>query len=134
VSPDIAEFKERLAQILPGELIEVRTANDGVVLSGAVTSTANLDRALELAQRYAPGKVSNLMAVGGTQQIMLKVRFAEMSRSVSKHLSASLAVRAGIGKPRGGGAATGSWLTPGNNLGGTEISPRYGSEGVFGIG
>ncbi len=28
VAPDIAEFKERLQQILPGEPIEVRTAND----------------------------------------------------------------------------------------------------------
>jgi pilus assembly protein CpaC len=28
VTPDIAEFKERLQQILPGETIEVRTAND----------------------------------------------------------------------------------------------------------
>jgi pilus assembly protein CpaC len=93
VSPDVAEFKERLRQILPGEPIEVRTANDGIVLSGQVTSTAKLDRALDLAQRYAPERVSNLMTVGGTQQVMLKVRFAEMQRSVSKNLSSSLAVR-----------------------------------------
>ena len=54
VTPDIAEFKERLEQILPGEHIKVRTANDGIVLSGTVSSTARLDRALELANRYAP--------------------------------------------------------------------------------
>lgn len=92
VSPDMAEFKERLTQILPGENIEVRTANDGIVLSGTVSSTARLDRALDLAQRYAPDRVSNLMSVGGTQQVMLKVRFAEMQRSVSKALSSSLAL------------------------------------------
>ena len=86
VTPDVAEFKERLQQILPGEPIEVRTANDGIVLSGTVSSTAKLDRALDLAERYAPDRVSNLMAVGGTQQVMLKVRFAEMQRSVSKNL------------------------------------------------
>ena len=93
VTPDIAEFKERLRQVLPGEPIEVRTANDGIVLSGTVSSSAALDRALELAQRYAPERVSNLMNVGGTQQVMLKVRFAEMQRSVSKNLSSSLALR-----------------------------------------
>ncbi|WP_296423596.1 type II and III secretion system protein family protein [Yoonia sp.] len=92
VSPDMAEFKERLTQILPGENIEVRTANDGIVLSGTVSSIARLDRAMELAQRYAPDRVSNLMSVGGTQQVMLKVRFAEMQRSVSKSLSSSLAL------------------------------------------
>jgi len=97
VAPDIAEFKERLRQILPGEPIEVRTANDGIVLSGTVSSTARLDRALDLANRYAPDRVSNLMSVGGTQQVMLKVRFAEMQRSVSKNLSASMGINSTSG-------------------------------------
>ena len=92
VAADISEFKERLRQILPGEKIEVRTANDGIVLSGVVSSTARLQRALDLAERYAEGRVSNLMSVGGVQQVMLKVRFAEMNRSVSKSLSSSLSL------------------------------------------
>src|SRR6056297_3722722 len=46
VSTDIAEFKERLRQILPGEEIDVRTANDGIVLSGMVSSATRLQRAL----------------------------------------------------------------------------------------
>lgn len=100
VTPDIAEFKERLEQILPGENIEVRTANDGIVMSGTVSSIGKLDRALELAQRYAPDRVSNLMSVGGTQQVMLKVRFAEMQRSVSKSLSSSISLS---GSAAGGG-------------------------------
>lgn len=91
VAPDLSEFKERLRQILPDEKIEVRTANDGIVLSGTVSSTPKLQRALDLAERYAPERVSNLMSVGGVQQVMLKVRFAEMQRSVSKSLQASLA-------------------------------------------
>ncbi|WP_368187044.1 type II and III secretion system protein family protein [Aestuariibius sp. HNIBRBA575] len=111
VTPDVAEFKERLEQILPGESIEVRTANDGIVLSGTVSSTARMDRALDLAQRYAPDRVSNLMVVGGTQQVMLRVRFAEMQRSVSKSLSSSLALQGttlggDLGVNGGGGAFT----------------------------
>lgn len=94
VAPDVSEFKERLRQILPNEQIEVRTANDGIVLSGTISSSAKLARALELAERYAPERVSNLMSVGGIQQVMLKVRFAEMSRSVAKSLTASLGIGA----------------------------------------
>jgi pilus assembly protein CpaC len=90
VTPDVAEFKERLRQILPGEGIEVRTANDGIVLSGVVSSIEKLDRALDLANRYAPDRVSNLMMVGGTQQVMLKVRFAEVEREVIKNLSGGI--------------------------------------------
>ena len=96
VSADISEFKERLRQILPGEKIEVRTANDGIVLSGVVSSISRLQRALDLAERYAEGRVSNLMSVGGVQQVMLKVRFAEMNRTVSKSLSSSLALNGSL--------------------------------------
>lgn len=123
VTPDIAEFKERLQQILPGENIEVRTANDGIVLSGQVSSTARLDRALDLANRYAPDRVSNLMVVGGTQQVMLKVRFAEMNRSVSKALGGGLSV---IGSGTDGSGSIG---------GGTGLASSFGGAGVsFGVG
>ncbi len=133
VTPDVAEFKERLRQILPGEPIEVRTANDGIVLSGTVSSAARLDRALELAERYAPGRVSNLMSVGGTQQVMLEVRFAEMSRTVSKSLSASLAFRTLGGGTLSTSGETGTWLAGDNALGGpVTVSP--GTEGAISIG
>ncbi|AWB49126.1 general secretion pathway protein [Gemmobacter aquarius] len=125
VTPDIGEFKERLKQILPDETIEVRTANDGIVLSGTVSSIAKLDRAMELADRYAPGRVSNLMSVGGTQQVMLKVRFAEMQRSVSKNLSSSIA----IGGDRLG-AETGTYLNGSNQLGGPNRLRSDASGGI----
>ncbi|GAB1362495.1 hypothetical protein MASR1M32_17310 [Rhodobacter sp.] len=123
VTPDIAEFKERLQQILPGEKIEVRTANDGIVLSGVVSSTAKLDRALDLANRYAPDRVSNLMVVGGTQQVMLKVRFAEMQRNVAKNLSSSLAINSNSGTV-GGGVETGTWLEGSNSLSSSTVRTR----------
>ncbi len=123
VTPDIGEFKERLQQILPGENIEVRTANDGIVLSGQVSSTAKLDRALDLANRYAPERVSNLMVVGGTQQVMLKVRFAEMNRSVTKALGGSFRAQ--------GAGSDGNFLA----IGGSGLSSATGGVGIgFGIG
>lgn len=131
VTTDVAEFKERLNQILPGEKIEVRTANDGIVLSGTVSSSAKLSRALDLAERYAPDRVSNLMTVGGTQQVMLKVRFAEMQRSVAKNLSASLGI-AGTNDA----VETGGWLTDGNSPGRFPVSatnPNAQGLGVLGF-
>ena len=136
VTPDVAEFKERLRQILPGENIEVRTANDGIVLSGTVSSTAKLDRALDLANRYAPERVSNLMQVGGTQQVMLKVRFAEMQRSVAKNLGASLGIRSNSGSV-GGIVGTGSFNNSAaiNNVFDNGIFPTTAnSTGALGLG
>lgn len=133
VAPDIAEFKERLRQILPGENIEVRTANDGIVLSGTVSSTAKLDRALDLANRYAPERVSNLMTVGGTQQVMLKVRFAEMQRSVAKNLSSSIAVR-NTGGDVGVIGESGTWLSGDNGIDNSTITPKDGTQGALALG
>ena len=126
VTPDIAEFRERLRQVLPNEKIEVRTANDGIVLSGVVSSAARLDAALQLAERYAPDRISNLMSVGGTQQVMLKVRFAEMQRGVSKNLGTSMNVVAGSS----GGLATNVYAN--QPVGAEELiseTPRAGALG-----
>lgn len=136
VTPDLGEFKERLQQILPGEKIEVRTANDGIVLSGTVSSIQALDRTLELANRYAPGRVSNLMMVGGTQQVMLKVRFAEMNRSVSKELEASVGFgRNGSTVVSGGSNNMANAGTLNNIMAGAgAVIPFSGSRpGVFGF-
>jgi pilus assembly protein CpaC len=92
VVPDVAELRERLREILRNEPIEVRTANDGIVLSGTVSSGRVVERAMELAERYTPGRVSNLMLVGGSQQVMLQVRFAEMSRSIRQELGVELGI------------------------------------------
>ncbi|MCP5075102.1 MAG: type II and III secretion system protein family protein [Rhodobacteraceae bacterium] len=136
VSPDLAEFKERLRAILPREKIEVRTANDGIVLSGRVSGKQKLDRALDLAQRYAPERVTNLMTVGGSQQVMLKVRFAEMNRSVAKSLHASI----GIDAP--GGQATQAVTTgivadgtnPTRFASGKSITSTNSRQGAIGLG
>lgn len=131
VAPDIAEFKERLRQILPDEKIEVRTANDGIVLSGTVSSIVRQERALELAQRYAPERVSNLMVVGGVQQVMLKVRFAEMQRSVSKALRSSVSLGGTVlDNDLGVATETGTWLDGENTLG-QPVTVTPGTEGGF---
>ncbi|WJY21855.1 type II and III secretion system protein family protein [Fontisubflavum oceani] len=126
VVPDVAELRERLQDILPGEEIEVRTANDGIVLSGIVSSGQTVDRAMELGERYAPGRVSNLMSVGGSQQVLLQVRFAEMSRSVRQNLSTSFGALRGDAQFGSGSAAT--------NFPATVINPTLeGRNGVFGV-
>jgi pilus assembly protein CpaC len=89
ISYDIDGLKTQLFQLLPGETVEIRPASDGLVLSGRLSSANRMQRALSLAERYAPGKITNLMEVTGSQQVMLAVRFAEVSREVIKQLGAN---------------------------------------------
>ncbi len=71
------------------------------------------------------------MSVGGTQQVTLKVRFAEMQHSVSKSLSSSLAVSGGTDV--GIEAETGTWLDGANGIG-NPIQTSSGTEGGFTLG
>ncbi|MFQ5772980.1 MAG: type II and III secretion system protein family protein [Kiloniellaceae bacterium] len=84
VSPDIEGLKKKLFELLPGEAVEVRALNGSVVLSGAVSSAGRMAKVLAVAERFAPGRVTNLLSVKGSQQVMLKVRFVEVSRTALK--------------------------------------------------
>ena len=88
VAYDVAGFKQKLHDLLPGETA-IRSIGTGgsITLMGEVSSTANLSQALALAAAYAPkDKIVNQLQVGGIHQVMLEVRVAEMSRTVTKRL------------------------------------------------
>lgn len=87
VSPDLTKLKAQLHQLFPKEKnIKVTGGHDGVALSGLVSDASNLTHIVAMAEPYAPGKVSNLLQVGGVQQVMLEVQVAEMSRGLRRNL------------------------------------------------
>jgi pilus assembly protein CpaC len=86
VSYDVDALKAKLFEIMPNEKIEVRGLSGAISLGGIVSNASDLARAMDVAERYAPGKVSNHMRVGGSQQVMLEVKFAEVERSLTKNL------------------------------------------------
>jgi pilus assembly protein CpaC len=92
VSPDLTRLKENLYRTLPDEQgIQVTANHESITLAGTVSNTTNLTRALGIAEAYAPKKVTNLLQVGGVQQVMLEVRVAEMNRELIRHLGVNLA-------------------------------------------
>lgn len=86
VSGDIEGLKASLHEILPGEPIEVRGAPGAIVLSGTVSSADRLRQVLAMAERYSPGAVTNMLSIGGSQQVLLHVRFAEVQRTTAREL------------------------------------------------
>jgi pilus assembly protein CpaC len=97
VTHDIGQLKQMLHALLPNERIAVRAANDGIVLSGEVTSASAAASAVTIAERFAPAAVSNLLSVGGSQQVMLAVRFVEMRRETVKRLGINMSGAGEIG-------------------------------------
>ena len=86
VGPDVMTLKRQLSDLMPGDDIAARISNDSIVLEGIVPSSVEADRAVQVAETYAPGKVVNLLSIGSSQQVMLEVRFSEVKRSALKQL------------------------------------------------
>jgi pilus assembly protein CpaC len=97
VTHDNDGLKKRLFELMPEEKIEVRLVNNSVVLAGTVSSAARVKQAVALAEQYAPGKVTNMLATKGSQQVMLAVRFAEMKRQAMKDLGINSSVFQEVG-------------------------------------
>lgn len=89
VSPDSQGLKRKLAELMPAEAVNVSTSNDALVLEGKVSSAAAADRIMVLAETFAPKKSLNMLSIGSPQQVLLEVRFAEMSRATVKQLGIS---------------------------------------------
>ena len=89
VGPDVIALKRQLSELMPGDQVGARIANDSVVLEGIVSSGPAADRAVQLAETYAPGKVINLLSIGSAQQVMLEVRFSEIKRGALKDIGFS---------------------------------------------
>lgn len=92
VTHDIEALKAKLFELMPNERIEVRSAHGAVVLSGQVTNPGAVRQAMAVAEHYAPGNVTNMLTVGGSQQVLLNVRFAEVERSTFKQLGANVSL------------------------------------------
>ncbi|HEX4302659.1 MAG TPA: type II and III secretion system protein family protein [Rhizomicrobium sp.] len=101
VEKDITDLSAMIRAAMPGSNVKVTALNDNVVLNGTVTSAQESARAQDLAARFAgdPAKVVNMLRVPGSEQVMIRVRIAEMQRNVAKQFGidlASAAIVAGV--------------------------------------
>jgi len=134
VGPDVVTLKRQLSELLPGQQVGARISNDAVVLTGTVSSAAAVDRAVQIAKTYAGDKVVNMLSVGAAQQVMLEVRFSEMTRSVAKQFGINTAFLSDSGKVVGGignAAQSSAILSDGNGRPIVDLSKILDS---FGIG
>ncbi len=85
VTADAGALERHIATLFPNESIEVTARGNTLILSGRVTSAFVAGRALELAEGSGAVVIDNLQTPAPSQ-IMLQVRFAEVSRSALRGL------------------------------------------------
>jgi pilus assembly protein CpaC len=116
VAPDTTGLKGKLHEMFPDESnIKVTTSNGKIVLSGTVSSLSKMTQVMAIAAPYAAcpkeekqqggtqvfattegaggqgaekecTNITNLLEIGGVQQVMLEVRVSEIQRSLAKRL------------------------------------------------
>ena len=94
VDPGVSVLQQRMRSLFPDEPIEVSANGDAVILSGRVSSTDVSLRAAEIARAVSSkSQVLNLLQVPGgpgSQQVLLQVRFAEVSRRALMEVGVNL--------------------------------------------
>src|SRR5262245_59577352 len=85
VSYDITRLTNELRRRFPGSLIKASTVNGRIMLSGEVADAASLDKAVTIARQFGP-EIINTVSVMSPQQVMLEVRFIEISRTAGREL------------------------------------------------
>lgn len=88
VSHNLSGLRGALRSLLPTATIEVRSVDGGIVLDGYVTSAVHAEDAQRVAARFvSPDEtIVNRLHVTEPNQVNLRVRVAEVSRSVLRQL------------------------------------------------
>ena len=132
VDPDFGMLRRQLKETFPGIDIEVTPLNDTIALRGNVPNTKVAEQIVEMAATYA--KVHNFLDIAGGQQVMLQVRFAEVSKTAMRSLGVTFGGTDGITS-----VSTNGLTNAANAFTGTSalgITPAAASTGVtlFGQG
>jgi len=130
-SDNLDTIRRELRAELPGQTVKITYENNSVFLRGTVNDLTASSRAVQIAS--TAGKVVNLLSVNvppSEPQILLKVRFASVDRSLEKQLGINL-FDLGLGNALGG-VSTGQFSPP--TISGTGSSSTTTGGGVTGSG
>ena len=82
---DITRLTNELKRRFPGSHLQASSVNGRIMLSGEAVDAATLDKAVTIARQFGP-EIINSVSVMSPQQVMLEVRFIEISRTAGREL------------------------------------------------
>lgn len=85
VSYDVTRLINELRRRFPGSSLRASSVNGRIMLGGEVADAVTLDQALTIARQFGPD-IINAVSVMSPQQVMLEVRFIEISRTAGREL------------------------------------------------
>ena len=85
VTYDITRLTNELKRRFPGSHLDASSVNGRIMLSGEVADAVTLDKAVTIARQFGP-EIINSVSVSSPQQVLLEVRFIEISRTAGREL------------------------------------------------
>lgn len=125
VAIDIGEIQQKIQRSTGLATVQVSATGSQVTLTGMVPDTVVADRAISVAKGLAGDAVVNAMQIAPSQQVMLEVRFLEVSRTAGRDLGVNLFVANASGTR---GFNTG---TPGTSSPLSQVGPGPGGVPLF---
>ena len=113
VAVDVKGMEDQIQKLFPGLKIDINANNGEAVLRGNVPSLEVEEQIVKVAAPYA-AKINDFMVISGGQQVMLQVRFAEVSRSASSALGINFGATDGksfVGNNTGGVSPFGTQIS-----------------------
>ena len=107
VDVDLGRLKTELGRLFPGAALEVSQSQDVLVVSGALRRAEHAQQLHKFLEAYGV-KFVDVTHVAGVQQVLLKVRVAEVSRTAIRALGINAVARDNRWFPWFGGSVVGS--------------------------
>ncbi len=100
VGANLQQIEQQIRSTFPGEDIQVLVSNNAVSLTGHVSSPAVAEKAAAMVATLGRTVVNNLSyAPPAEKQILLRVRFAEVQKSVQEQLGANILSTGALNTP-----------------------------------
>ena len=122
VTQDLSALRQELDLAIPKNKIRAQPLPNGIVLTGEAKDAATVTDAYKMAMRYLPagGDIINRIKVSGSNQIQIRVRFAEVQRNIDNSLGFNWSNLMSVGGFAFGVATGVSGIGSGENILGTR--------------
>ena len=91
VTVDVPALQRMLGSLFPGQQISLTASGKTIVVSGSVVSPSTAERVKEVLEATGATVISNV-SIQSVPQVLLQVRFAEVSRSALSELQSELSL------------------------------------------
>ena len=130
---DATALQQAINKYVSGAVVSAHVLNNDIVLTGSVNTSADADKAWQIARRFVAGDANlvNLLNIEKEEQVLLQVNIVEIQRNAAKQLGIDLTSSFSIGSIVNTISTANGFSVAGQPLGG--LSALSGNDSLTGL-